>query len=89
MESLSDPIRINILELMMGGELCVCDIVKATGLSQSKISYHIKTLKDSGLISYRQEGRWVYYKIDLEVLSDIKNWMGNLIQSSSSKRLCE
>jgi len=89
MESLSDPIRLNILELMMNGEICVCDIVKVTGLSQSKISYHIKILKDSGLISDRQEGRWVYYKLDLEVLSDIKNWMGNLIQSSSSKRSCE
>ena len=89
MESLSDPIRINILELMMGGEICVCDIVKVTGLSQSKISYHIKILNDSGLISDRQEGRWGYYKLDLEVLSDIKNWMGNLIQSSSSKRSCE
>lgn len=89
MESLSDPIRINILELMMNGEICVCDIVKVTGLSQSKISYHIKILKDSGLISDRQEGRWVYYKLDLEVLSDIQNWMDNLIQSSKNKRNCK
>jgi len=89
MESLSDPIRINILELMMNGEICVCDIVKVTGLSQSKISYHIKILKDSGLISDRQEGRWVYYKLDLEVLSDIQNWMGKLIQSSKNKRNCK
>ena len=86
MESLSDPIRINILELMMNGEICVCDIVKVTGLAQSKISYHIKILKDSGLISDRQKGRWVYYKLDLEVLSDIQNWVGNLIQSSKNKR---
>ena len=89
MESLSDPIRINILELMMNGEICVCDIVKVTGLSQSKISYHIKILKDSGLISDRQEGTWVYYKLDLEVLSDIQIWMGNLIQSSKYKRNCK
>ena len=89
MESLSDPIRINILELMMNGEICVCDIVKVTGLSQSKISYHIKILKDSGLIRDRQEGRWVYYKLDLEVLSDIQNWMSNLIQSSKNKRNCK
>ena len=89
MESLSDPIRINILELMMNGEICVCDIVKVTGLSQSKISYHIKILKDSGLISDRQEGRWVYYKLDLEVLSDIQNWMGNLINSSTNERNCK
>ena len=89
MESLSDPIRVNILELMINGEICVCDIVKATGMSQSKISYHIKILKDSGLINDRQEGRWVYYKLDLEVLSDIQNWMGNLIQSSKNKRICK
>ena len=89
MESLSDPIRVNILELMINGEICVCDIVKATGMSQSKISYHIKVLKDSGLICDRQEGRWVYYKLDLEVLSDIQNWMGNLIQSSNNKRNCK
>ena len=89
MESLSDPIRINILELMMNGEICVCDIVKVTGLSQSKISYHIKILKDSGLISDRQEGRWVYYKLDLEILSDIQNWMGHLINSSRNERDCK
>ena len=89
MESLSDPIRINILELMMNGEICVCDLVKVTGLSQSKISYHIKILKDSGLIIDRQQGRWVYYKLDVEVLSDIQNWMGNLIQSSNNKRNCK
>ena len=89
MESLSDPIRINILELMMNGEICVCDIVKVTGLSQSKISYHIKILKDSGLITDRQEGRWVYYKLDLEILSDIQNWMGILINSSTNERNCK
>mgnify|MGYP003306520366 CR=1 FL=1 len=71
---------------MMNGEICVCDIVKVTGLSQSKISYHIKILKDSGLISDRQEGRWVYYKLDLEVLSDIQNWMGCLLYTSPSPR---
>ena len=89
MESLSDPIRINILELMMSGEICVCDIVKVTGLSQSKVSYHMRILKDAGLISDRQEGRLVYYKLDLEVLSEIQNWMGNLIKLSKNKRNCK
>ena len=90
MESLSDPIRINILELMMGGEICVCDIVKVTGLSQSKISYHIKILKDSGLISDRQEGRWVYYSLNKESLFLIKEWITSLTDHSSHrKRSCE
>ena len=90
MESLSDPIRLNILELMMNGEICVCDIVKVTGLSQSKISYHIKILKDSGLISDRQEGRWVYYSLNKESLFLIKEWITSLTDySSNSKRCCE
>ena len=59
MESLSDPIRINTIELMMSGKICACGIVKSSGLSQSKIPYRIKILKGSGLISNRQEGRWV------------------------------
>ena len=46
MESLSDPIRINILELMLGGEICDCDIVKIYGLSQYNTTYNIKILKD-------------------------------------------
>ncbi len=61
MVSFSDPFRLEIIDLMMDGEVCVCDIMKLTNLSQSRISYHIKILKEAGLISDRQEGRWVYY----------------------------
>ena len=89
MVSFSDPFRLEIIDLMMDGEVCVCDIMKLTKLSQSRISYHMKILKEAGLIADRQEGRWVYYKLDLEVLSDIQNWMGNLIQSSKNKRNCK
>ena len=58
--SFSDPFRLEIIDLMMDEEVCVCDIMKLTKLSQSRISYHIKILKEAGLISDRQEGRWVY-----------------------------
>ena len=64
MVSFSDPFRLEIIDLMMDGEVCVCDIMKLTKLSQSRISYHIKILKEAGLISDRQEGRWVYYSLN-------------------------
>ena len=57
MVSFSDPFRLEIIDLMMDGEVCVRDIMKLTKLSQSRISYHIKILKEAGLISDRQEGR--------------------------------
>ena len=90
MVSFSDPFRLEIIDLMMDGEVCVCDIMKLTKLSQSRISYHIKILKEAGLISDRQEGRWVYYSLNKESLFLIKEWITSLTDHSSHrKRSCE
>jgi ArsR family transcriptional regulator, arsenate/arsenite/antimonite-responsive transcriptional repressor len=63
-KALSDEIRLRILKLLQNGELCVCDIVAALDMSQPKISFHLSTLKDAGLIKDRKEGRWIHYSID-------------------------
>ena len=88
MVSFSDPFRLEIIDLMMDGEVCVCDIMKLTNLSQSRISYHIKILKEAGLISDRQEGRWVYYSLKKEALFLIKEWITSLTDYSSNKKRC-
>lgn len=62
--ALSDPIRIEVLELLAGGERCVCDLMSDLGLAQSRLSWHLKTLKDAGLVSDRREGRWSYYTLE-------------------------
>ena len=84
----SDPFRLEIIDLMMDGEVCVCDIMKLTNLSQSRISYHIKILKEAGLISDRQEARWVYYSLNKEALFLIKEWITSLTDFSSNKKRC-
>ena len=90
MVSFSDPFRLEIIDLMMEGEVCVCDIMKSTNLSQSRISYHIKILKEAGLIADRQEGRWVYYSLNKESLFLIKEWITSLTDNySHRKRSCE
>jgi ArsR family transcriptional regulator, arsenate/arsenite/antimonite-responsive transcriptional repressor len=63
--SLSDPLRIAIVELLKKQELCVCELSDALGVTGSKLSFHLKTLKDAGLIHSRQEGRWIYYRLNL------------------------
>jgi ArsR family transcriptional regulator, arsenate/arsenite/antimonite-responsive transcriptional repressor len=63
-KALSDEIRLRILKLLQNGELCVCDIVAALDMSQPKVSFHLSTLKDAGLIRDRKDGRWVHYSID-------------------------
>jgi ArsR family transcriptional regulator len=61
--ALSDETRLRILKLLEGGELCVCDIVAALGMSQPKVSFHLGVLKEAGLLKDRKEGRWMHYGI--------------------------
>ncbi len=63
--ALSDPLRVRVLELLRAQELCVCDLCEHLGTTQSKLSFHLKTLKSAGLVRSRQEGRWIYYSLNL------------------------
>lgn len=63
--ALSDPLRVQTLELLRNQELCVCDLCETLGVTQSKLSFHLKTLREAGLVRARQEGRWIYYSLNL------------------------
>jgi ArsR family transcriptional regulator len=63
--ALSDPIRLQVLELLRSQELCVCELCDRLGTTQSKLSFHLKSLKEAGLVRSRQEGRWIYYSLNL------------------------
>lgn len=70
-QALSDPTRLRILELLRHGERCVCDLTEAAEAAQSRLSFHLKVLKDAGLLEDRREGRWVYYTIRPEALATL------------------
>lgn len=59
--ALSDATRLRILALLRDGERCVCELQAALDTGQSLLSFHLKTLRDAGLVSYRKEGRWAHY----------------------------
>ncbi|GAB4240303.1 MAG: hypothetical protein Kow0049_28100 [Stanieria sp.] len=61
--ALSDPLRFAVVELLKQQELCVCDLCDRLKVNQSKLSFHLKTLKEADLIIPRQEGRWIYYSL--------------------------
>jgi ArsR family transcriptional regulator len=63
-KSLSDETRLRILKLLEHGELCVCDIVAALDTIQPKVSFHLSTLKEAGLIKDRKQGKWIHYRVD-------------------------
>jgi ArsR family transcriptional regulator len=66
--ALSDATRLRIVELLGGGERCVCELTDELGAAQSRLSFHLRTLKEAGVVQDRREGRWVYYSLDPSVL---------------------
>ncbi len=61
--ALSDETRLALIVLLRGGERCVCELTSALDSAQSRLSFHLKTLKDAGVVQDRKEGRWVYYSL--------------------------
>lgn len=59
----ADPSRLAIVEALRGGPMTVTEVVKATGLTQSNTSNHLSCLRDCGLVSRQQEGRYVRYQL--------------------------
>jgi ArsR family transcriptional regulator, arsenate/arsenite/antimonite-responsive transcriptional repressor len=59
--ALSDETRLAIVERLRGGERCVCDLTDLLDAAQSRLSFHLKVLRESGLVECRKEGRWAYY----------------------------
>ena len=62
-KAISDPIRIKIVEALRQRELCVCVLVELTGLPNSTLSYHLKQLKDNGLITSNKDGSYLIYSL--------------------------
>ena len=73
--ALSEPLRIKTIELLREKELCVCDLCDALGVTQSKLSFHLKNLKEAGLVRGRQDGRWIYYSLDLPQLAALEQYL--------------
>jgi ArsR family transcriptional regulator len=76
--ALGDEIRLEVLGLLRGGERCVCELTAHLELAQSRLSFHLKVLKDAGLVSHRREGRWSYYALDAEALRELEAFLGRV-----------
>jgi ArsR family transcriptional regulator len=78
LKALADPIRLQVIEALGGGERCVCELTEELALAQSKLSFHLKVLREAGLLADRQSGRWVYYRLQPEALERLRGWLAQL-----------
>ena len=78
--ALSDSTRLSILQRLRFGERCVCDLTDALDAAQSRLSFHLKVLKDADLVTDRRQGRWMYYTLNPETLNEL----GDMVEALAS-----
>jgi ArsR family transcriptional regulator len=71
-KAVADPVRLRLLSLIAchdGGESCVCDLLDAFDMTAPSVSYHLKILREAGLITSERRGTWVYYRVVPDVMA--------------------
>jgi len=71
-KAVADPVRLRLLSLIAchpGGESCVCDLLDAFDMTPPSVSYHLKILREAGLLSSQRRGTWVYYRVNPDVMA--------------------
>ena len=62
--ALADPLRLAIVRALADGELCVCDVQERVPIAGNLLSYHLRILREAGLVTRTRRGRWVDYRLD-------------------------
>jgi ArsR family transcriptional regulator, arsenate/arsenite/antimonite-responsive transcriptional repressor len=65
-KALADPTRLRITLLLKRRELCVCELMFVLEMEQSRVSHHMRVLRDAGIAEDVREGRWIIYRIPAE-----------------------
>jgi len=77
LKALSEETRLRIMNLVLKGEICVCDIMRVLNMPQSTVSRHIAYLKNAGLVRGRRQGTWMHYSVSRNDAGDEKGFVTN------------
>ncbi len=81
--ALGDAKRLRIVELLSGGSQCVCDLAVKVGAKQPLLSFHLKTLREAGLVVASRRGKWIYYSLNDDLLGELEGGLSRLGEASA------
>ncbi len=82
LKALSDETRLRILKILLERECCVCEIMQALDISQSRASRNLGILQDAGFLKARREGLWIVYSIDWQTANRYATSLAKLLKDS-------
>lgn len=83
--ALSDETRLALVRRLRTGEKCVCDLMDQLDAAQSRLSFHLKVLRDAGIVDSRREGRWSYYWLRPEAFASLGEAVGALAPTRAAR----
>ncbi len=81
-KALSDETRLRILSVLLERECCVCEVMQALDISQSRASRNLSILQDAGFLKARRDGTWIVYSIDWQTANRYAISLSKLIRDS-------
>jgi len=86
--ALAEPKRLSILAALGAGERCACDLTGCCGDRQPLLSFHLKKLRDAGLVEARRDGRWMHYSLDRDALEELAGALLDLAAGAVDAPAC-
>lgn len=84
--ALGDPTRLRIVALLSHGELCVCHLEQALGLTQPTVSRHLAVLRAAGVVAVRRDGSWVHYRLCDQVDKAAERQLTSIVESFAERK---
>ena len=85
---LSDSNRLQIIDMLSCGEMCVCKILEKFDITQPTLSHHLKVLADNGIVTSRKEANWIHYKLNDEKMKEITEFL-QFISNDKKDCICK
>jgi len=86
--ALSDETRLEIIGLLRKGERCVCELTDSLDAAQSRLSFHLRVLRDAGIVRDRKDGRWVHYELDPDAFEEIETLVEGMKPRAVTRPAC-
>ncbi|MGX7417855.1 ArsR/SmtB family transcription factor [Carnobacterium gallinarum] len=88
LKAMADPKRMKIIDLLSGGSLCACEVLKHFDFTQPTLSHHMKVLETAGIVSVSKKGQWHHYMLREDFVREFMASMGNLLSEGEATRIC-
>jgi len=82
MKALSDETRLRILKVLLERECCVCEVMQALDISQSRASRNLGILQNAGFLKVRRDGAWIVYSMDWQTANRFATSLAKLLRDS-------